>query len=157
MKITTRQLRRIIREAITGPEPQALYDRMLELRDQYGSHFQYLRRLGDKYNELIDLRNEMYNQDNSYDNYGVFLSKVRIKPFSIFPSSAYKLWFDGVPTFEEVSSAIGEYEDLKGQFKEVNASDEADARYGRKRRNVVHEPSGIVVSSSLNRKGSLGT
>ena len=57
----------------------------------------------------------------------------------------------------DVKSAWEEYEDLSPQFEMVNASSETDARYGRRRKNVIYILTGEVISTSTNRKGSLGS
>ena len=168
MKITKAQLKQIIKEELSSvldeedSNPQALYSRMLELEKQYGAHFSYFAKLGaDGYSALINLRNEMHDPNDDaitnragYDN---FQKMIRGRPYNIFPAGAYRLWYHGVPSVEEVSSAFSEHRELKNQFSTANASDEADVVYGRKRKNVTHTNTGTVVSSLTNRKGSLGT
>lgn len=165
MKITRSQLRRIIKEAVSGSEPQALYDRLKELEGEYSSHFYLLDRLGEEvYSGAMNLLQDMHQEDKSYNNYGNFLAIVRKKPYGIQPSSAHKLWFGpsgrGGPLvikLQDMSQEVKEYKDLKGQFKSVNATSQSDAVYGRKRTNIIHEPTGTVINSSTDRKGSLGT
>lgn len=165
MKITEASLRRIIAEAITGSDPQSLYDRYQELKSELGLHFDLLSRLGDDmYTELMDMLSSMHEQNSSYDGYRKFQPAVKEKPYNIFAQSAHKLWFGpggrGGPLIfplADISRDYKEYSDLKGQFKSVNATDQTDAVYGRKRTNIVHEPTGTVVKSSTDRKGSLGT
>jgi len=168
MKITKAQLKQIIKEELSSvldeedSNPQALYSRMLELEKQYGAHFSYFAKLGaDGYSALINLRNEMHdpNDDASTNRagYDTFQETISGRPYNISPSGAYSLWYDGVPSVEEVSSAFDEHRELKNQFKTGGGSDQTDAVYGRKRQNVTHTNTGTVVSSLTNRKGSLGT
>jgi len=165
IKITKKQLRRIIKEAVAGSEPQELYNRMLELREKQGLHFDLIRKLGeDTYIQMIDLLSEMHAEDPEYDNYGNFHEIVRTKPYGIFPAAAHKLWF-GIsgrggpltPDSGEVMPNFEEHENLKSQFETVSGTSHVDSVYGRKRSNVVHTSTGTVVKSSTNRQGSLGT
>lgn len=157
MRITEKKLRKIIREAMTGSDPKSLYARKEELRKEYQTPFDILDRMGeDAYKEIFDMREQMYAADSSYNGYTKFQPAVK-EGHSLFPSAAKKIWDNGMPDPDEVESLFKEYEDLRGQFKSVRASDAVDARYGRKRTNIVHTPTNTVVKSSTDRKGSLGS
>ena len=170
MKITDRKLRYLIREALSSSDPQALYDRMKEIGWQYSVHFGLLRRLGEELHaEVIDILTKMSEADSSYDGYAEFLKVVRASPYKLNPGGAYSL-FMGDPgkdpgpqtpenmgvTMDELLALFDEYEDLDGQFESKNATDQTDRVFGRKRTNIVHKPTGTVINSSTDRKGSLG-
>jgi len=168
MKITKRQLKRIIKEAISGNDPQSLYDRKMELEKDHSSHFYYIRTLGEKtYTGLIDLLSKMNTEDDSYNNYGNFLKIVRTPPYNVDPSAAYKMWFGTQrvgashgPQARQISDIMDdfdEYEAIRDQFENVSGTNQTDRVYGRKRTNIVHKPTGTVVKSSTDRKGSLGS
>ena len=165
MKVTKRQLRRIIKEVAAGSDPKKLYERMLELSDEVGPVSQMIERMGEEvYIQLMDLLEGQIEKDSSYSGYGEFLAQARLKPFLLQPSAAYQLFFgnsrDGSPKIirpEDIQRELKEYEDLKSQFETKDGTDQTDRVYGRKRRNVVHIPTGKVVKSSTDRKGSLGT
>ena len=160
MKITKAKLKQIIKEEISAviseedSRPQALYDQMLSLKREYYHHFSEFDKLGgDKYNDLISLRNKMHEEDSSYDNYGKFQQTVRADPFGVFPQSAHKIWYNEPPR----PDVIDKYKGLENQFQTRGATSQTDAVYGRRRRNVVHKDTGTVVSSTTNTRGSLGT
>ena len=166
MKISRRQIRQIIKEAISGSDPKSLYERMLELKKSHGTHFNYIERLGkDVYDDLINLLTTMHAEDSSYDGYGKFLDTVRVAPYRLQPAGAYRMWFGSqipgaTPSPQDALDAMDlfeEYQSLKDQFETVDGTDQTDRVYGRKRSNVIHKPTGTRVKSSTDRKGSLGT
>ena len=174
MKITQRQLRRIIKEEVRrlheAADPQALYDEMNSLFSQYGPYLGKIEDLGaEKYEKLVSLR-------DSAKDYNEFFFAVKApswsssrnretgthydKPteFNLSPNLAH--WFYNLksdhPAFREIESAGKRHAELKAMFKNVKGSTEGDHVYGRKRTNVVHTPTGEVVSSTTDRQGSLG-
>ena len=166
MKISRRQIRQIIKEAITGSDPKSLYERMLELKKLHGIHFSYMKSLGeDMYADLVELLVKMHAEDPSYDGYSEFLATVRVAPYRLQPSGAYRLWHGsqmaGAPPAPQdaldAMDLFDEYQSLEDQFETVDGTDQTDAVYGRKRSNVIHKPTGTRVKSSTDRKGSLGT
>ena len=157
MRITETKLRSLIREAITGSDPQSLYDRKLELDQQFGSYVSLLSRIGEEdYQVIYDMREQMFADDDSYDGYAKFQPRTK-QEFGVFASLAYKMWYDGMPEPDELFKAAKEHEDLSKQFKSVDGTSQVDRVYGRKRSNIVHIPTNTVINSSTDRKGSLGT
>jgi len=157
MRITEAKLRSLIREAITGSDPQSLYDRKLELDKQFGSYVSLLSRIGEEdYQVIYDMREQMFADDDSYDGYAKFQPRTK-QEFGVFASLAYKMWYDGMPEPDELFKAAKEHEDLSKQFKSVDGTSQVDRVYGRKRSNIVHIPTNTVINSSTDRKGSLGT
>lgn len=163
MKITKRQLKRIIKEEYRrliqeNAAPEDLYNRMLELQEKHSSEINTVNRIGlDGYSEIIKLRDEMREQDPSHDNYGNFQQQVKSK---IMAGLAYKMWFEQYQTFlsgEELAPLVDEYNDLKEQFRRVETTDAVDRRYGRKRHAMEHIPTGKRFSLGTNRRGSLGS
>ena len=157
MRITEAKLRSLIREAITGSDPQSLYDRKLELDQQFGSYVSLLSRVGEEdYQAIYDMREKMFAADESYNGYTKFQPQTK-QEFGVFASLAYKMWHDGMPEPAELFKVAKEHEDLSKQFKSVDGTSQVDRVYGRKSRNIIHIPTNTKVKSSTDRKGSLVT
>ena len=133
MKISKRQLKRIIREEyrrviIESSSPEALFDRLQSL--QQGNtpwDVDTYRRYGlEKYTKAIQSDLDYCGADS------------HVPPIQI----------------EEVAD---EYDELKKQFKRVETTDQVDMRYGRRRYAMEHIPSGERFSLGTDRKGSLGS
>ena len=157
MRVTEKKLRQLIREAISGSDPQSLYDRKLEIEKQYGSYVLLLSRIGEEdYKAIYDMREQMYEADSSRSGYAKFQPQTK-REYSVFASLAYKMWYDGMPQPEELFKVAAEHEGLAKQFKTVDGTSQVDRVYGRKRTDVLHVPTNTKVKSSTDRKGSLGT
>ena len=165
MKITRRQLRQIIKEALevfsNQSDPEALYDRLLYLRSEHGGELALLDSLGEeKYREVTQIRDEMRADSNleGYDAYRAFFDRVK-EEFGLFPRTVRNLWDERheTPSIDDLKVLKSEYEELSGQFESGRADTEVDSMYGRKRNQVVHVPTGKIVNTSVDRKGSLGT
>ena len=63
----------------------------------------------------------------------------------------------GVTPPEEINSLIARLEELESLYKREDITDERDSMYGRKRHQVTHVPTGTVVDSGVNKRGSLGS
>tara|TARA_B100002019_G_scaffold124552_1_gene107297 strand:+ start:10665 stop:11063 length:399 start_codon:yes stop_codon:yes gene_type:complete len=127
MKITRRQLRGLIVEAVYASSPQAAYDRLKSLEQGNGRYdISIYQRFGlERYADIIR-------------------ADLERRPQSHIPANQ----------IEEVAE---EYEKLSKQFKRVNITTQTDRRYGRKRYAMEHIPSGEQFSLGTDRKGSLGS
>lgn len=161
MKITRKQLRQIIKEALESSGPAELYDRLVYLRNEHQGEFELLARVGeDGFKEVIQIRDEILADPNleGYEGYKAFFRRVK-QQYNLFPETVRNLYDEryGGTDVEELKMLKAEHDDLNGQFRAESGTTAADSRYGRRRTQVVHTPSGEVVRSSTNRKGSLGT
>ena len=90
MRVTEKKLRQLIREAISGSDPQSLYDRKLEIEKQYGSYVLLLSRIGEEdYKAIYDMREQMYEADSSRSGYAKFQPQTK-REYSVFASLADK-------------------------------------------------------------------
>tara|TARA_R100000900_G_scaffold110717_1_gene86060 strand:- start:149 stop:718 length:570 start_codon:yes stop_codon:yes gene_type:complete len=180
-QIIKEEISRVLSEEL---DPLAKYERLIKLNKTYNSDWHLLKSIplgrgqldDDQYERLLVLR-------DSTPDYYEFSSAVGTdydrstgrhtsnNEFGLSASTARGI--HGNPTRDsegrdslirtggnpvaDVKSAWEEYEELSQQFETVNASDATDARYGRRRKNVIYIPTGEVIKSSTNRKGSLGS
>ena len=182
MKIKKSQLRRIILEEVqrlhetqSGEDPRAMYDRMVSLEKKYASDWQKLKSIDyskqgylddDAWERLLSLR-------DSTDNYGDFFNAVsrrfnrstgrheKTNEFHLMASYARAVFNNetGYP-LAELKKAHEEFKKLKPRFRSSDGTDMSDSVYGRRRTNVVFvhdDGSEEVISSKVNRRGSLGT
>ena len=165
MKITRKHLRKLIKEELSllkeQSNPSELYDRLVYLRNEHQGEFTLLDMLGEeRYGEVIQIRADLEANPagDDYSDYKEFFGRVK-QQYRLFPSVVRDLWDERHETFdiEEIKRLKEEYDDLSGQFERKDATNTEDSMYGRKRFSVVHKPSGEVVETGLNRKGSLGT
>ena len=165
IKLTKKQLKQIIKEELSflneQSSPSELYDRFIYLRNEHQGELALLDRLGEKrYGEVIQIRDEM-RADSSiegYDAYKKFFNQVK-QEYSLFPNTVRNLWDERheTPDITALKALKTEYDDLSSQFESRSGSNTSDYMYGRKRTEIVHAPTGEVVKTGLNRKGSLGT
>jgi len=165
MKITREQLRRLIKEELSllseQASPAELYDRLVYLRNEHQGEFELLARVGeDGFREVIQARDEILADPNleGYEGYKAFFRRVK-QQYNLFPETVRNLYDEryGGTDVEELKMLKAEYDDLYGQFRAESGTTAADSRYGRRRTQVVHTPTGEVVNTGVNRKGSLGT
>ena len=173
-------VRKIIREALTTKgDPRKLYDEMVTLRKENGSFFGLLG-MGPWRNKKKSLSREQYEKlvqlRDTADNYNDFFFAVKAPSwssgrhpetgthysppteFNLQPAAAHKLYnADSLPKYEEVEKAAKRFEELEPLFQRVNGTTEEDHMYGRKREDVIFVPTGDRVTSSVDRKGSLGS
>ena len=165
MKITRKQLRQIIKEELSllneQASPSEIYDRLVYLRNEHAGEFALLDRLGEEgYRSVIQIRDEIEANPSpeDYSDYKSFFGRVK-QQYGLFPQTIRNLWDERheTPDIEELKRLKAEHDDLSSQFESRDATDTADSMYGRKRTSVIHTPTGDVVSTGTNRKGSLGT
>ena len=165
IKLTKNQLKQIIKEELSflneQANPSELYDRLLYLRNEHQGEFALLDRLGEeRYREVIQIRDsiEANPGGDDYSDYKKFFSQVK-QQYSLFPNVVRNLWDERheTPDIAALKALKAEYDDLSNQFKSRSATSTEDSMYGRKRTEVIHTPTGKVVKTGLNRKGSLGT
>ena len=169
IKLTKRKLEQIIKEELSllseQSSPSELYDRLVYLRSEHQGEFALLDKLGEKgYDEVTKLRNEKKSKAKKgglkpYDAYREFFDIVKEKYSSLFPRAIRNLWDERheTPPIKDLKNLKAEHDDLSSQFKLRGATSTTDSMYGRKRTEVVHTPSGEVVNTGVDRKGSLGT
>jgi len=164
MKITRRQLRQIIKEGLSllneQSSPAEIYDRLVYLRNEHQGEFALLDRLGEeRYGEVIQIRAdaEANPSGDDYDDYKEFFGRVK-QQYNLFPNVVRNLWDERheTPDIETLKGLKAEHDEISGQFEPRRASNTSDYMYGRKRTEVVHTPTGEVVNTGVNRKGSLG-
>ena len=165
-------------------DPLAKYERLIELNKTYNTDWHLLKsiplgrgRLDDEqYERLLALKASMPNYSEFSSAVGTDYDRstgrhVYNNEFGLSADQARSI--HGMPQMDsegrrsvrntggnplaDVKSAWEEYTELSQQFETVNASDESDARYGRRRENVIYIPTGEVIKSSTNRRGSLGS
>ncbi len=165
MKITHEQLRRLIKEELSllneQASPAELYDRLLYLRNEHQGEFALLDRLGEeRYGEVIQIRADLDASPtgDDYSDYKEFFGRVK-QQYSLFPNVVRNLWDERheTPDIEALKTLKAEHDELSSQFESRSATNTTDSMYGRKRTEVVHTPSGEVVNTGVDRKGSLGT
>ena len=165
MKITRRQLRQIIKEELSllneQSSPTELYDRLVYLRNEHQGEFALLDRLGEeRYSEVIQIRADIEASPtgDDYNDYKEFFGRVK-QQYNLFPNVVRNLWDERheTPDIEALKTLKAEHDDLSSQFESRSASNTSDFMYGRKRTEVVHAPTGAVVNTGVDRKGSLGT
>ena len=182
MKISKERLRQIIKEEMqrlaesqASEDPRAMYDRMVSLEKKYRSDWGLLKSIDyssqaylddDAWERLLSLR-------DSTDSYGDFFNAVsrrfnrstgrheKTNEFYLMPSQAHAIFnnTNGYP-LAELKKAYEEFKKLKPRFRSSDATDMTDNVYGRRRTNVVFvhdDGSEEVISSRVNRRGSLGT
>jgi len=128
------------------------YERLLALRDSTPDYYEFQSAVGTDY----DRRTGRHVSNNEFSLSAEDARAIhgRVSMDSEGNRSVNRM---GGNPLADVKSAWEEYEDLSPQFETVNASSETDARYGRRRKNVIYIPTGEVIKSSTNRKGSLGS
>ena len=128
------------------------YERLLALRDSTPDYYEFQSAVGTDY----DRRTGRHVSNNEFSLSAEDARAIhgRVSMDSEGNRSVNRM---GGNPLADVKSAWEEYEDLSPQFETVNASSETDARYGRRRKNVVYIPTGEVINTSTNRKGSLGS
>lgn len=174
MKITKTQLKALIKEAVgqqlslvfdKPKDSKKAYERLKEL-ERFRSDFWVLEKLGPEvYQEILDLRDESKDYPEFFKKVGpgdYDRGRGRYIPnnkFGMRPEMAKAFWDlkMGSEPLDDLKRLKDEWEKLKSRFKTVNATSQADAVYGRKRTNIVDTETGEVVSSTTDRRGSLGT
>ena len=163
MKITKRQLRRIIKEELSllnESSPSDLYNRLVHLRNEHQGEFALLDTLGeDGFKEVMRIRDEVLNSElEGYGAYTAFFGRVK-QSYGLFPNVVRNLWDERheMPDIEALKVLKAEHDDLDNKFESRGATNTTDSMYGRKRTEVVHTGTGEVVSTGVDRKGSLGT
>lgn len=146
--------------------PKVAYERFLELKDKHSTDFWILDKIGpEAFKEILDLRDEA-------EDYSDFFKKVgpgeydrgrgmykRTNKFGMRPEMV-RGFYDkkyGSESADKLQKLKKEYDKLKDRFKTVGATDQTDMMYGRKRTNVIDTVTGQVMSSTTDRKGSLGS
>ena len=165
IKITKDKLRQMINEELSllneQSSPAELYDRLTYLRNEHQGEFELLDMLGDeKFNEVIQIRDEILVNPSleGYAGYKEFFDRVK-QQYRLFPQTVRNLYDEryGKIDIEALKRFKSEHDELARQFETRRASNTTDYMYGRKRTEVVHTPTGEVVHSRVDRKGSLGT
>ena len=186
MKITENRLRSIVRSVLSEQvdlskpgDAKELYDELLSLRSN--RDLDLFSKLGpDKYASLLALRDQYASDPSGYGGFfklttvpGQHLTKMSWDPvtnkmahtrpegndYMLLPAAAHSVFNrrSGVTSASEIPSMISRRDELEAQFERSDATDTADAMYGRKRHQVIHKPTGTIVSGGVNRQGSLGT
>ena len=160
MKLTKARLKQIIKEELSllnEPSPSDLYNRLVHLRNEHQGEFALLDTLGeDGFKEVMRIRDEVLNSEGEgYDAYKVFFGRVK-QLYNLFPNVVSNLWVT-MPDIEALKVLKAEHDDLDNKFESRGATNTTDSMYGRKRTEVVHTGTGEVVSTGVDRKGSLGT
>ena len=186
MKITENRLRRIVRSVLAEQvdlskpgDPKSLYDELLSLRSN--RDLDLFSKLGpDKYASLLALRDQYTSDPSGYGGFfklttvpGQHLTKMSWDPvtnkmtqtqpegndYMLLPAAAHSVFNrrSGVTSASEIPIMISRRDELEGQFERRNVTDTADSMYGRKRHQIVHIPTGTVVTGGVDRQWSLGT
>lgn len=175
MRIAKSELKALIKEAVGKQLSLAFdkpkgskdaYKRLKELEKKHRTDFWVLEKIGPKlYEEIRELREQS-------DDYSDFFKKVGPGDYDRsrgqhVPNNKFGMrpemvrgFYDGVYGSEpadKLSKLKDEYEELKNRFKVVDATNQTDRVYGRKRKNIIDTETGKVISSTTDRPGSLGT
>lgn len=202
MKITRRQLRQIIKEAIDtdgdgtpdyrdtdsdndgisdaeesmpSEDPRKMYERMTNLEKKYRSDWSLLKSIDYSKHAYLDdaAWEKLLALRDSTDDYGDFFNAVsrsfnrstgrheKTNEFYLMPSYARAVFDNrsGYP-LSELKQAYEEFKELSPRFRSSDGTDMADSVYGRRRTNIIfihNDGREEVISSRVNRKGSLGT
>lgn len=153
MKVTKKQIKTIVREAVRRQLDEVYgiseYERMLQLKSLYEDDFIILDRVGPElYRKIYDYREQAADFDE-------FKKLVAGMPARI--AKDFWEWDLGKVNVELLEEFKREFEELKTRFSEEDATTEADRVYGRKRTKVVDNQTGEIVGTMTNRRGSLGS
>ena len=163
-------------EGKPSEDPAEMYARMKALYNKYASDWSQIKSLGffpsarledDAWERLLSLRDDSKDYGKFFNAVGTSFNRMTGRhevnnEFGIRHSSYIRSLFDkktGYP-LEELRQAYEEYEKLRPRFKSTVGTSQSDRAYGRKRTKVVFirdDGTEEVISSSTNRKGSLGT
>jgi len=147
-------------------DSKASYERMKELEKGHQTDFWILEKVGPEvYQEILNLRDESKDYSDFFDKVGPgrYDSSVGFyKPtnrFGMRPEMVRAIYDKkiGALPIDELMKLKEEWEQLKDRFEKVDATNETDRVYGRKRTDVVDTRTGEVVSSTTDRPGSLGS
>lgn len=180
MKITKSQLKKLIREAVkeqlneVSEDAQVAFERFLELK-KFSDDFRLLARVGPEVvQEILDIRDvskdysEFFKQvgPGPYDHtqgrsvpnnkFGMRPEKVKAFWEGGESGSTYPNKLGSLP-ISKLMSMMKEFDKLKKRFVYKSTTSHADAVYGRRRTSVIDTETGKTMSSTTDRKGSLGT
>lgn len=147
-------------------DSKTAYERMKELEHGHQTDFWILEKVGPEvYQEILDLREKSEDYSDFFDKVGPgkYDSSIGLyKPtnrFGMRPEMVRAIYDKkiGALPVDKLMKLKEEWEQLKDRFEKVDASNETDRVYGRKRTDVIDTRTGKIVSSTTDRPGSLGS